>query len=432
MSFIPPIEKKEKSAIEKWQFGKLKELLAYLEKNSPFYKRHFERNKISVEEIESFAHFKNIPTTTKEDIQLNNFDFLCVPKNQVAEYMSTSGTLGSPVSIALTKNDLRRLAYNEFISFACAGCSSEDVFQLALTLDRQFMAGIAYYSGIQQLGAGVVRTGPGFPAMQLESIKRYGTTTLVAVPSFVLKLIEYAEANKIELHELSVRKIVAIGESIHDENFNLNTLGLKIKNSWNVELISTYASTEMQTAFTECEHGRGGHQHPELIYLEILDENGSAVKPGAQGEVTITTFGVEGMPLLRYRTGDISFLADEPCACGRTTGRIGPILGRKKQMLKLKGTTVYPAAITNVLVKCGSVKDYAVEAISSEFQTDEMVIHVLPKDNHQNAIIEVADTMRSFIKVVPKIQIVSASELEKLHTKSSPRKISRFIDSRKN
>src|SRR5690606_32794216 len=119
--------------------------------------------------IEDLRH---LPVTTKDDLQKNNWDFLCVPRNQIIEYTSTSGTLGQPVTIALTENDLKRLAYNEAISFACADGQPSDLYQLMLTLDRQFMAGIAYYEGIRKLGAGIVRVGPGLPALQWETIER--------------------------------------------------------------------------------------------------------------------------------------------------------------------------------------------------------------------------------------------------------------------
>src|SRR5690606_3508412 len=116
--------------------------------------------------------------------------------------------------------------------------------------------------------------------------------------------------------------------------FNLNVLGKKITEYWNIQLYSTYASTEMQTAFTECHAGKGGHQQPDLIILEILDESGNQLPEGVYGEVTITTLGIEAMPLLRYRTGDIACYYQEPCRCGRHSKRLSPVIGRKQQMIK--------------------------------------------------------------------------------------------------
>jgi len=296
------------------QEQKLQELLAYLLQNSPFYREHFEKHNISIDTIKTITELAAIPPTIKDDLQQRNDDFLCVPREKVIEYTSTSGTLGRPVTIALTENDLDRLAYNEYGSFLCADGSAADTYQLMLTLDRQFMAGIAYYLGIRKIGAGIIRLGPGVPSMQWETIQRLKPTAIVAVPSFILKLIKYAQDAGIDVNSTSVKKAICIGENIRNNDFSLNILGRKITESWDIKLYSTYASTEMQTAFTECGEGKGGHYQPDLVIVELLDENNQQVEPGAPGEVTITTLGVEGMPLLRYKTGDICCYFDEPCA----------------------------------------------------------------------------------------------------------------------
>ena len=138
--------------IKEMQEKKLQQLLQYVSDYSPFYKKLFAQHHIDITAIKSLEDLATLPLTTKEDLQKNNDDFLCVERKQVIEYASTSGTLGSPVFIALTENDLQRLAYNEYTSFITADGSADDVYQLMLTLDRQFMAGIAYYLGIQKNG----------------------------------------------------------------------------------------------------------------------------------------------------------------------------------------------------------------------------------------------------------------------------------------
>src|SRR5476649_1414777 len=200
--------KKYQSAdeIKIMQEQKLKELLAYLAANAPFYRQLFADKKVDIHTIKTINDLSKIPVTQKEDIQQRNEDFLCVPPNRIIEYASTSGTLGSPVTIALTENDLTRLAYNEYSSFVCADGSADDIYQLMLTLDRQFMAGIAYYSGLRKLGAGIIRLGPGVPSLQWETIFRLKPTAIVAVPSFILKLIQYAKDNKIDIGNSSVKK----------------------------------------------------------------------------------------------------------------------------------------------------------------------------------------------------------------------------------
>ena len=430
MSFIPEIETKSSAEIKLFQEGKLQTLLQYLNASSPFYKRHFSKFNIDVSKIVKLEQLADIPVTIKDDLQNFNWDFLCIPRTAIREFTSTSGTLGKPVTIALTEGDLQRLAYNESVSFACATASQYDVFQLLLTLDRQFMAGIAYYEGIRKLGAGIIRTGPGLPAMQLDTILQLKPTGLVAVPSFLLKLIEHASHNGIDLNITSVKKIICIGENIRTTDFELNALGKKIREAWNVPLFSTYASTEMQTAFTECEAGQGGHHHPELLILELLDENNKPVAHGNPGEVTVTTLGVEGMPLLRYKTGDVAIGYYERCSCGRTTMRLSPLLGRKQQMIKLKGTTLYPPAIFEILTKAESVSDYAIEVFVNDLGLDDLKIHVI-SNAPQQTMLSLKSLFKSGLRIVPEIIFCSRAELEVLHSFGGTRKLQRFIDRRK-
>jgi phenylacetate-CoA ligase len=430
MMNIPNIELASSDSILDFQFQKLKEIVGYVSQNSPYYKKLFSAFNFDVR-LRNWGDFHALPTTSKDDLQNHNWDFLSVPKSKIVEFTSTSGTLGKPVIIGLTEKDLQRLAYNECISFACADGTPDDLYQLMLTLDRQFMAGIAYYEGIRKLGAGLIRVGPGLPALQLETIKRLNPTALVAVPSFIVKLIEYSQQVGFDLRSSSVKKAICIGEGLRTNSFELTTLAKKIQRHWPIELYSTYASTEMQTAFTECGHGKGGHLHPELIYLELLDENNKAITDGREGEITITTLGVEGMPLIRYKTGDIAKTFNERCACGRNTLRVGPILGRKQQMIKLKGTTLYPPALIDLL-QIDGVQDYVVEVFTGDLGTDELRLHVSFDDpKNERVRTELVSKFQSRLRVVPEVMSVSLKDIEVLQHSGSGRKIQKFIDNRK-
>jgi len=429
MKLIPEIELQSPDKIKTFQEERLRELLDYVSLNSPFYKRLFASHQIDINSVKVLEDLPLIPPTTKDQLQLYNWDFLCIPLNRIVEYTTTSGTLGKPVTIALTENDLQRLAYNEYISFVCADGTSEDIYQLMITLDRQFMAGVAYYEGIRKLGAGLVRVGPGLPAMQLETIQRLKSTVLVSVPSFIVKLIEFAKQQNIDLNSSSVRKIICIGESLRTSDFTLNTLGKKIAEAWNVQLYSTYASTEMQTAFTECGHGKGGHHHPELVHVELLDDNNIPVKNGETGEVAITTFGVEGMPLIRYKTGDMAKVFTKFCECGRTTLRMGAILGRKQQMIKLKGTTIYPQGIFEILQKTDHIQDYMVEAYTGSLGTDELKLYIVAPEVHSIHVeSNLKSVFQSQLRVIPEIIFSTSSELEQKQL--GGRKVKKFIDHR--
>lgn len=418
--------------IENHQFTKLKELLVYISNNSRFYKDLFKSKNIDIDKVQTLSDITKMPLTSKNDLQERNVDFICVSPGQIAEYTSTSGTSGAPVTIVQTKNDLKRLAYNEYLSFTCAGADSSDVFQLALTLDKQFMAGMAYYLGAARLGAPVVRTGPGAPSMQWETIFRLNTTSLVIVPSFIIKLIEFAEENNINLDQTPVKRAICIGENIRNENLELNTIGQKVREKWNIDLYSTYASSEMQTAFTECNAGKGGHLHPGLLIAEILDDNLEPVKNGEFGELTITTLGVEGLPLLRYRTGDICRMFYEPCSCGRTSPRISPIIGRKQQMIKFKGTSLYPPAIFEILNAQKEIIDYVVEVTSNDLDTDEIVVYIAASRESEKLTQTLTSYLHASLRVRPGIVF---SDIEKIHLMQQGqglgRKMTKFVDNRK-
>ena len=430
MNYSTEISFESAVQIKAMQEKKLQEAVAYLNQHSPFYKELFTNAGFNTKGIRTIEDLSVLPVTIKEDLQQRNDDFLCVPRNKIIEYSSTSGTLGSPVTIALTENDLNRLTYNEYASFVSTEGSSKDIYQLMLTLDRQFMAGMAYYAGIRRLGAGIIRLGPGVPSLQWETILRLKPTAIVAVPSFILKLIQYANEHKIDINSTSVKKAICIGENIRSTDFSLNTLGKRITEAWNIKLFSTYASTEMQTAFTECSECKGGHLQPELLIVELLDETNKVVATGQPGEVTITTLGVEGMPLLRYKTGDICIYYDEPCACGRNTLRLSPVVGRKRQMIKFKGTTLYPPALFDLMNEMEEIRDYVAEVYSNEIGMDEVLLHLLPLNHTEESDRKIRSYLQATLRVSPHIKYVSKEEMQKIQFPEAGRKAVKFIDRR--
>jgi phenylacetate-CoA ligase len=280
------------------------------------------------------------------------------------------------------------------------------------------------------MGAGIIRLGPGVPSLQWETIKRIKPTAIVAVPSFILKLIRFAKEHQIDINQSSVKKAICIGENIRHTDFSLNILGKKITEAWDIQLFSTYASTEMQTAFTECREGRGGHLSPELLIVELLDENNQPVAVGEPGEVTISTLGVEGMPLLRYKTGDICLYDDTPCACGRNTLRLSPLVGRKKQMIKYKGTTLYPPALFDLLNEMEEIRDFVAEVYSNEVGLDEVLLHLVPVSYTEACDHKIRAYLQARLRVSPQVKYISAEELLKIQFPEAGRKAIKFIDRR--
>lgn len=428
---IPKIEKSSLEEIRTFQEQKLLEVLNYVNEKSPFYKNLFARENINIKGIQSLDDLQFLPLTTKEDLQKYNDNFLCVPLNKVIDFATTSGTLGEPITFCLTDNDLDRLAYNEAISFACAGIEEGDIVQLMTTIDRRFMAGLAYFLGLRKLKVGVIRLGAGIPELQWDSILKHKPTYLITVPSFLLKLIEYAETHNIDYNNSGIKGAICIGESLRNQDFSLNTLANKITEKWNIKLFSTYASTEMSTAFTECEYGIGGHHHPELIIVEVLDDNNQPVKNGEQGELTITTLGVEAMPLIRFKTGDIVQLHNEPCSCGKNTLRVGPVVGRKQQMIKYKGTTLYPPAMNDVLNGFENIETHLIEISTNDLGTDEIVVKLAVKEQSEEFLHEIKNHFRAKLRVTPKIEFTTKEILNKLIFNPMSRKPIHFFDLRK-
>lgn len=430
--WVPEIEKQSQADIVALQEKKLQEVLAYVNEHSAFYKRLFKEHNINVSAIKTLSDLTKLPTTCKDDLQRDNDAFRCVPKSAIVDYASTSGTLGTPITFGLTDNDLNRLAYNEAISLACAGIKKGDVVQLMTTIDRRFMAGLAYFLGVRQLGASIVRVGAGIPELQWDSIRLYEPTYLIAVPSFLLKMIAYAEKNGIDYEASSVKGVVCIGESLRNQDFSNTLLAEKIAEKWKgIKLYSTYASTEMSTTFTECEYQQGGHHHPELIITEVLDDAGNRVGENESGELTITTLGVEAMPLVRFRTGDIVTMHTGICACGRNTARVSPVLGRKQQMIKYKGTTLYPPVLMDLLTNFEEIENYIIEISTNSILTDEILIRIGTRTPTEALKERISNHFRAKIRVVPKIEYCDIAMLERELYPLGSRKPMKFVDKRK-
>ncbi|MBO5827819.1 MAG: AMP-binding protein [Paludibacteraceae bacterium] len=428
--FMPEIEFQSREKIKAFQEEKLSEMLNYLQSKSPYYKRIFAEHNIAINEIKTIEDLQKIPFTTKEDLQLHNQDFICVDPSEIRDYITTSGTLSDPTTFALTENDLVRLSYNEAISFTCAGGHKGEIYQLMTTIDKRFMAGYAYCMGVREIGAGLIRVGNGIPELQWDTINRIHPDAIICVPSFILRIIKYAEEHGIDYKNSSIKKAICIGENLRNNDFSLNLLGAKIKEKWDIDLYSTYASTEMSTSFCECQEGQGGHHHPELIICELIDENDNIVNEGEPGELVITTLGVEGMPLLRFKTGDIAQFHYEPCKCGRNTMRISPIIGRKKQMIKFKGTTLYPASVFDILDNTDYVENYLVEVSTNEIGMDHLTVSVGVKLEKEEYIKELKDRFRAKLRVAPEVRFKPIDEIQRIQMPEIKRKPVKFIDNR--
>ena len=405
----------------------LRSHLDYCLRFSPYY-RDLPGMAGIVPECFTLHDLARLPFTDKATFAWRNSDFLAISPEQVVDIVLSSGTTGAPTTIHYTERDLRRLAYNEAISFAGCGISNRDTALLTCTIDRCFVAGLAYYSGLRRLGASVIRNGASTLQSHLEIIARLNPTVLVGVPTFLRKLGEFLKENGVDPAANSVRKLVCIGEPLRGATMEPLKLCEDIEALWAAEAYSTYATSETISSFCECPNRNGGHLHPELAIVEIVDSEGRPLPPGEHGEVVITPLQIEGMPLLRFKTGDISFLMNEPCGCGRITPRLGPILGRGCQMIKYKGTTLYPQSILSALSGIPGLMDYYVVATSEDHLADHVTVHAAVAG--ECSAESIAERLQARLRVKTQVVIEPEEAIARQVFHSGSRKAVRFVDRR--
>jgi phenylacetate-CoA ligase len=416
--------------IEKIQNTLFLKHIRYTAGSSPFYQRRFKEAGISVGDIRDIHDVIKLPFTTKSDLNENNDEFLAVAKEEIIDVCFTSATTGAkPTMLLQTEKDLRRLAFNEEIAFQTAGIKQEDTVLMCAAIGQCFMAGLAYFLGGVSVKAQMVRAGAVSPTQIWEWIKLTGCTCIVGVPSLMRKIADYAIKTGDSPSGSTVKKLFAIGEPLRDRQLNPLPQAARLEELWGAPILSTYASTEIATTFAECEEKRGGHVRPELILTEIVDENGKPSPKGEEGEVVVTPLGVEGMPLIRFKTGDISFLIESECACGRKTERLGPILGRKNQMLKYKGTTVFPNTLLSSIEGEGKIYGGYVEALKNPDGTDRVLMYISLNDKSFSKD-QISNKIRAFARVVPEIKLIEKSELDTIIYPKGKRKRIQFIDKR--
>ena len=410
----------------------IRRTVAYAYEKSQFWRGRLLEAGMSLEDIRStdMLMLRKIPLTHKADLADSGRDLWCVPPEQVVDVVTTRGTMGRPPMYPMTEADIHRLGYNEYLSFTCAGITPADVVLLAVTMDRCFMAGLAYYEGLRQIGATAVRVGSGSPAMLLSLVRRLRPTAIVSVPSFLRVIAAYASEQEVAIEPSPVTKLICIGEPVRGDDFALTPLAQELETTWGARVYSTYGATEIAGSLCECSAGCGGHLHPELLHIEILDDQGLPVPEGQVGEIVATTLGVEAMPLIRFCTGDISYSICQQCECGRWTPRIGPILGRKNQMLKIKGTTVYPAAAQRALETIPEVTEFVMIATSLDRLSDHLEVVVAVRSEVHEAKRRIEVHLQGELKVTPAVRIASVEEVAGLQGYGSLRKKRIFIDRR--
>jgi len=358
------------------QSRKLVTMVERLFRNSPFYREKLDKAGIRPEDIRCVKDLEKVPFTTKSELREGYpFGLMAVPEDQVVRIHSSSGTTGKPIIVPYTKNDVSVWAEMMARCMEMAGVTPRDRVQVTPGYGL-WTAGIGFQAGVEQLGAMAIPTGPGNTEKQLEMMVDIGTTVLIGTSSYGLLLAE-------EIHKRGIRDKVKLRIGIFGSERWSDKMRARIEEDLAIDTFDIYGLTEIYGPGIgiDCPEHQGIHFWSDHLIFEIIDpETGKQLPPGTQGELVITTLAKEGMPLLRYRTHDVSTLRTEKCLCGSPFPMIERVLGRTDDMIKVKGVNIYPGQIDHVLrMTPGACSEYQI-VLTRENAKDRILIKVEAED----------------------------------------------------
>ncbi|MBR6558861.1 MAG: phenylacetate--CoA ligase [Clostridia bacterium] len=345
-------ETMERGEIEKLQLYKLKKLVDYVYTNVPFYRERLDKAGVTADKIKTLSDIKYIPYTTKEDIRdTYPYGLFAQPMKNIVRIHASSGTTGNPTVVGYTKNDLKM--WSDCVSrlVVAAGATEEDIVQICFGYGL-FTGALGLHYGLEQLGATVIPISSGNTEKQLKMMKDLGTTALVSTPTYAMYIAEVAKEIGIDPRTLKVRLGLFGSEGCSLE------MRSKIEEAWNLFATDNYGMSELcgPGVAGECRYRNGMHIAEDHFLPEIIDSvSGDVKERGEWGELVVTTLSKEGIPLLRYRTKDVSCLNYDTCECGRTHVRMEKPKGRSDDMIKIKGVNVFPTQIESVLISIPQV-----------------------------------------------------------------------------
>ncbi len=355
--------------LEELQLRRLKETVSRVQ-NIGFYKKMFDDAGLRPSDIKTLDDIAKIPFTKKSDLRGGYpFGFLAVPMKQINRIHTTSGTTGKPTVVAYTRNDLN--SWSELIArnLTMVGLREGDMFQNASNYSL-FTGGLGFHYGAEKIGCAVVPAGVGNTKRQIEMIQDFGVNAIHCTPSYAMHLTEVAEDMHANLDSL---RVGVFGAEAWSENMRRN-----LEERLNIKAYDSYGMSELfgpGVAF-ECPEQNGLHIWHDCYIVEIIDpKTGETLGPGEKGEMVVTPLVKEAMPLLRYRTGDITMLMEDDCPCGRGQ-KIARLFGRSDDMLTVRGINVFPSQIEHVLKNIPEVGDQFMVYIDRINHLDEMTIDV--------------------------------------------------------
>jgi phenylacetate-CoA ligase len=424
------IETMPRPQLEKLQVEKLKKTIE-IAAHSPFYKKVFAENHITPDSIKHIEDIRKIPFTTKNDMRAN-YPFGLVAGNMLEDGIrihSSSGTTGTPTVIVHSRHDIDSWANLIARSMYATGTRKTDVFQNSSGYGM-FTGGLGFQYGAERLGALTIPAAAGNSKRQIKFIMDFKTTTLHAIPSYAIRLAEVFEEEGIDPKSTTLKRFF-IGAEPHTEEQRR-----KIERLFNIKAYNSFGMTEMNGPGVgfECTEQNGMHMWEDCYVLEIINpETGEPVPDGEMGEMVLTTLDREMMPLIRYRTHDLTRIIPDECPCGRTARRIDRIKGRSDDMFIVKGVNIFPMQVEKVLVKHPELGSNYLITLCNEDQ-DEMIVEAELNELSTDNFIElekiqksIAREMKDEILLTPKIKLVKRGTLPQ-----SEGKAVRVKDLRKN
>lgn len=413
-----------RSEIEKLQLERLQETVARVYKKVPYYRAKMDEMGVKPQDIQSLADLQKLPFTTKQDMRdTYPFGLFAVPQDELVRIHASSGTTGKPTVVGYTRGDLE--TWTDCVArIACMGGATEkDVAQICFGYGM-FTGALGLHYGLEKIGAAIVPSSTGNSEKQLMYMKDFRTSLLVATPSYALRLAEVARELGIEPQRDLGVKIALVGSELLTD-----AMREEMHLAWgrDIKITSNYGMSELMGPGVsgECLEHCGMHINEDYFIPEIIDSNTGEVLPvGEKGELVITCIKKEGLPLIRYRTKDVTRLFYEPCACGRTTCRMENLSGRSDDMLKIRGVNVFPGQIEEVVLSVPELGPHYEIVVEREGYTDKLTVRVeLNKETDSFAELQrIEATTRNKLKVVlgldAKIRLESPNTLQRFEGKA--------------
>ena len=373
MIFEKELECMDKETMKALQLKRLQDTVECVYHKVPFYKKRLDGIGMTPDKFKTLDDLKEIPYTTKEDLRENYpFDMFAVPMKEVVRIHGSSGTTGKPTVVGYTKKDIDTWATLIARIAAMTGVTDDDIAQIAFGYGL-FTGGFGLHYGLEKLGATVVPLSSGNTEKQLMLMKDFGTTVLVCTPSYAMHIAEVSKELGYKREDFKLRIGLFGGEG------STNEMREEIEKRLGILATENYGMSELigPGVSGECYCKCGMHINEDHFIPEIINsDSGAVINPSDRGELVFTTLTKEAYPLLRYRTKDISYLIDEPCACGRTLIRMAKIQGRSDDMLIIKGVNVFPSQIEGVLLTITQISPHYQIIVTKNGYTDALEVQV--------------------------------------------------------